>query len=809
MDFSSPERALTSLVRRNPPLPEAIKSVSASLLDLYVKKDNSDGGSTAPCSDTSTTTSRGDQEMTSIFALLGVDTDNGDDYPTAVKDVRWECLAVGLLLASHWLERHTRALLVDSYSSASSSAAAEMQQSAVYADGPRQPCLVASSTENMERSNDEIHINDTVIYAHYHNVDFCERVVVICQRHLEHDEPRVRTLVARVIGAHSKYTGLISRDSNNDNNGVDVSSQLIAQRNKISHFIGTSLKEHAAMYDEDRSLPGPDFQAPALDDTTGWRALETSLIALASWINGCGGTYVDQFYHGEEGSSNESGVELSSSLLIILEGCSAKHINRHVRAAGLQCLEQIIRVSSLSTYDGSNEQHVLHEGSELRDCVVRILTVCLADNWSQVRMAASVLNREFLVAVRKVYGEESLVPLFPALLPRMCLNRFYLAQGVKLYSQDTWKLIFDPAITCFTKLNGAEEVSKCAGAVCRYYVKMCDADNHVVREASCQAVAEIAERLGCNEEYAPYLAPFVPMLLQALILCFHDESWPVRDEACLACGKFVKAYPEECLDDLGMLFERWTDHLCDQIWSVREDAAVALGDALLAYEYKDGGAIILEPLLAILKERIPLAKTQPAMTREELIASHNDAVLHTDSQLYSCGSLAPKLKKRSTGGCSDCKVRREKMPWEATDGCVYMVRELCRHRHLVKDEVLLPIFEALVDACRVKHFPQGDDLRATLWNQLPVMAESIGKTTFKRKYLHMFIELLMDNVSSKSASALSVHAASHCCHDLATLVGKGIFRGRCEEFGAGMIFDSCYQSKDLNRMGKSVLRTAY
>jgi hypothetical protein len=33
------------------------------------------------------------------------------------------------------------------------------------------------------------------------------------------------------------------------------------------------------------------------------------------------------------------------------------------------------------------------------------------------------------------------------------------------------------------------------------------------------------------------------MLLQALLMCFHDESWPVRDEACLACGIFCKAYP--------------------------------------------------------------------------------------------------------------------------------------------------------------------------------------------------------------------------------------------------------------------------
>ena len=27
-------------------------------------------------------------------------------------------------------------------------------------------------------------------------------------------------------------------------------------------------------------------------------------------------------------------------------------------------------------------------------------------------------------------------------------------------------------------------------------------------------------------------------------MCFHDESWPVRDEACLACGTFCLAYAD-------------------------------------------------------------------------------------------------------------------------------------------------------------------------------------------------------------------------------------------------------------------------
>ena len=51
----------------------------------------------------------------------------------------------------------------------------------------------------------------------------------------------------------------------------------------------------------------------------------------------------------------------------------------------------------------------------------------------------------------------------------------------------------------------------------------------------------------------------------------------------------------------------------------------------------------------------------------------NDVDAHTGNQVFSCGSLAPKLRK---GGCMDHGFSRAKQPWEATDGCVYLLREL-------------------------------------------------------------------------------------------------------------------------------------
>ena len=48
--------------------------------------------------------------------------------------------------------------------------------------------------------------------------------------------------------------------------------------------------------------------------------------------------------------------------------------------------------------------------------------------------------------------------------------------------------------------------------------------------AACQCIAELASKLSPE-----ILAPHVNDLLSTLIETFHDDSWPVRDMACVAC----------------------------------------------------------------------------------------------------------------------------------------------------------------------------------------------------------------------------------------------------------------------------------
>lgn len=49
----------------------------------------------------------------------------------------------------------------------------------------------------------------------------------------------------------------------------------------------------------------------------------------------------------------------------------------------------------------------------------------------------------------------------PLLLPAMCLNRHYVAEGVRVFSQESWKLCFGT--------TGRQRVAQHIGAVVPYY----------------------------------------------------------------------------------------------------------------------------------------------------------------------------------------------------------------------------------------------------------------------------------------------------------------------------------------------------
>ena len=856
MDFSTVDRALTSLSRRHPPLSNEVIDLSQSLLKLLQQNNLDD-------------LSDNEEYARGILRLIelgsNVTTKNGDDKIDTSAVVRWEPLAVGMRLVVDYLEKRTGELPAFQVSGAPNNNNTVYDDEedegtglgtgggGVYAEGPRIPKIAGGE-------NNDVAVPATSNKYNPPNSNspvfqLMGSLPTIVNVHIEHAEPRVRSLVAQTVGAYALYaTSLLNwlgcEEFYSNNNGVmdenekkklenTIHSAQLGRR-EIHSAILHSLKSHLEMKEPEKEGKSAASDG-ALDDTTGWRALETNLHALASYVDGCvgragsdgykGGSYIAEEMDLFNGNNNDDDENLTSWFLSGLQHGCVVHVNRHVRAASTAVLGVLVK-ACMRSRDKHHQDLLVNDISQLRSVLKESLRSTLEDNWSQVRMSGSVLCRRFVRSILKIYAargekeddddeEEELTEfeyatgdLVTILLPRMCLNRFYLAQGVKLYSQETWKLVFGAHGNTPDELHSSEEtmggggmgaVARNAAPLCRYYSKMCDADNHAVREAGCQGVAELAQKVGQHAVYAEYLSPYVTMLLQALLMCFHDESWPVRDEACLACGTFCIAYPDECLPELPTLFERWTEQLTDQIWSVREDAAVALGDAITAY-----GPSMMEKVLSVVRKSLPAAKDQPPMSREEYKKLQNDIDAHTNNQVYSCGSLAPKLRKGGAGriGCSSCVINRPKAPWEATDGCIYLLRELCirfanrddseREDVVVSDNILLPLMTELADVSRLSHYPQSDDLRTTLWRQLPPIAEALGKRRFKGLYLDLFIELLAKNLDDRygtGASQLSIHAAGQCAEALANLIGVGIFRGRLEATAGAQAFDRVMEDR--------------
>jgi HEAT repeat len=756
MDFSSVSRALDSFRRRKPLFCDELIQRSFDLgksddsrclldtLDFFVNTDH------VRCEGK-------DSNEDDAITVAGIITQSG---------IRWEPLAVGIFVG-------TELLLNYQHQFSTTMTNDKNKENSVYIDGPRVPSMAPSL--NVSCIHMPLLSNDQVL-------QLTKILHDVSMKHLEHPEPRVRTLVAKAIGAYCRFR---FDDAENKERISEMQRRLTQ-----------SIHEHIVSGRDDRGKYSKSSEG-ALDDTTGWRALETNWLALASLISSLSGNYLAEF-------------GINSQILQDSEFSSINHVNRHVRAASMACMEQMIRAvdeTRSMNLDGSQlvSDLLLDPSScvSLRTSTVAILRAGLADNWSQVRMASSVLCRVMLMTLDKLGSPVD--DIYPILLPRMCLNRFYLAQGVKLYSHETWKLVF--------KSSALPHIVQHLPAVCRYYIKMADADNHAVREAACQAIAEVAVRLSENDSYKPMLRDQIDALLQALLMCFHDESWPVRDEACLACGIICKAYPEECRAELKTLWDRWTEQLTDPIWSVREDAAVALGCALEAY-----GVEFLDKIKDLMRKLLPSAKDQPVMSREEYKAHVNNIKAHTDSTLYSCGSLAPKLKKGGAGriGCTNCGIDRPKAPWEATDGCLYLIREIFRicsppvdgsqpfrEDILMRDDELIQLCNEIVNVCRLQHFPQSDELRTTLWRCLPSMAFCIGKDRFKRHYLEIFIDLIFANLESRTASQLSLHAAGQCAEELSNLVGITIFRGRLED-DQRVVFDKTMRERQMMPKGPSM-----
>ncbi|XP_072032350.1 uncharacterized protein [Amphiura filiformis] len=581
---------------------------------------------------------------------------------------------------------------------------------------------------------------------------------------LNNNEARVRLAAGELLGALCKRCGPEVYESSKDIilEGVrcnleraPLNEASLEEQNQVH-----ALTEKLARSQKDE---GGASAEQIFHDTAGWKNLETWMRCLQSVIEGCGQYFLPHV----------------TQDLLDLVFQALTHTNRFVRETGYYVCGTLVSCSTMEgaedhmeSDDGimTDDNEILQHGEQF----ARHLAEGLADNWSQVRLAASVATRKFLLALPDGEARERFNAI---LLPRMCLNRYYVAEGVRIYSQETWRAV--------TGTQGKRMVEEYICDVVQYYVAQTEADNHAVREAACACIAELGSKIDSD-----VVRPYVNVLLKALLVCFKDDSWPVRDAACIACGNFVLCFPDEARPSMEALYPLFFANLADFIPSVRQGSAVALANVAKAY-----GDEAIANLFSKIQEGIAGLENQPNTTEKysefDSVPAQfgvvkrlrdNDMELHSDKQMYSCGSLAPKMGRGSKGGCMDHQFKKPSEPWEFCDGCVQLLAELSSQQDLAAQ--VATILPAVANATRKQHYAQYVVLLETVCKSLPVIAKNIGKRHFKPN-LENFFDAIFHALSCDNALCSS--AASLCLLELGQFLGPNILKGRVENYNPSYV----------------------
>lgn len=615
---------------------------------------------------------------------------------------------------------------------------------------------------------------------------FLSNTQVEAVKYLQDGEVRVRGVAGELLGELCKHHGVTIYRGN--------SAKVISLiRNNLERKLDEG-NEGAVIEEEEvgklmAKLANSSDSSQVFHDTAGWKNLETSMKCLQHMIEGCGKAFSTEF--------DENLFELLTTTL--------DHTNRFVRETGYYvCATLIAACQGAGEVVGGGEDamEVDEVGVEAlqeapQSPVLRFgaslsqhLAAGLSDNWSQVRLASSTACRQFLLSLSEAERRQ----FYPVLLPRLCLNRYYLAEGVRIYSQKTWAEVVGK--------EGCRLVEEYLADVVQYYTHSTLADNHAVREAACQCIAELANKINLKA-----LQPYVDLLLRTLISCFKDDSWPVRDMACVAAGSFVRCFPEESRSSLGVLMPLFWTNLGDPISSVRQGAAIALANTVRAYGntvLTDVETKVKEGLADLVNQPVESEKygnldTGPAEFGVAKRIRDNDPVLHENQQMYSCGSLAPKMGRGGGGGCTDSKFRKPSEPWELADGCVHLVGELAT----IKDceECVDSLLLAVSKCQQQKHFVNHLSLFQTICVRFGNMASVLNKKILKPR-LEQFFDIIF--YSLESENALASYSAEDCLRSLSTVLGPNILRGRIENYNPHYL--TAYSKYGLDQPGGQGVR---
>lgn len=575
----------------------------------------------------------------------------------------------------------------------------------------------------LDTSNPDIpwHVHSGTLLAAVYSVPYSKELRDVAQTTslvaITHAEPRVRTVASNLLSVISTANASCTESSSHDDlhtaweHCAKSLLKIVEARFQIGEDARLAEAGRVAAREAGKRAQGTKLNdVKIVHETEGWKGLETAVLALKGIIEGCGMRIF------EDAKEIDDVRCLEDIVGIVTKG--RHHENRFVREGGLRLLTAIIEVSPKQLLCAVMER------------AVQTIADGLQDNWSQVRYASSLATRSVLrelpVDVRRTH--------YHLLLPRMCLNRHYVAEGVRVMSQSTW--------TNIISTDGRAYLVESLDEVISFNESQCAADNHAVREAACQCFGEVASKLPKEA-----VEKHVVRIIAALVDCFKDESWPVRDHACRAISQVLKEFPvaSEQSDQLPELYKLFIAHLADNIPSVRENCAEALVNASKSFppHHEIFGLVRLKDAA---KELIAYVTKQGS---KEFVHAHvrhrhtgygaaaklardNDVELHTGQVMYSCGSLAPKLRRG--GGCMDHGFSRPKEPWEEADGGLRLWRRIAEvektEDNIGGGALAREVIEEVVVAAEFASntaFAHQSQLAESVWGQIAVAMRHIPK----------------------------------------------------------------------------------
>lgn len=525
-----------------------------------------------------------------------------------------------------------------------------------------------------------------------------------------------------------------------------------------------------------RKSRASSMQSTIFHDTAGWGTLETDVSCLQQIVEKCGAQFAPR-------------LDSQGEVLELLCTC-ALHMNRFVRGIAFRAIDAVIN----SLHKAGSREDELEVCTELlldsvaqsSDLVAR-LGSGLCDEWANVRMEASVALRTFLISLQT---SERRQHFYDELLPKLCVNRYYVAVGVASYTRDTWRLIMGD--------QGKETVTRWLPSLVPFYIMQTKVANSEARDAAAKCIGELAARV---DPIA--VSTYAKDLFEALIpRLSRQDAWEVKESACNAIAEFVRAFPDRfnLSTNLPQLVPSLSAILADKISSVREGAALALG-ALVRESDENAAGPVWELCLDGLKSASKEADEREKYGKEDLAdlksERDNDVALHSNQDTIDCCAVGDLEENDSEqlGKLSLSKIynqaQRDKLDmgvnsWERTDGCLYLVRELALGgRWNASDRQLEKALVLLASVATLRHFVKHLTLLATLWKVLAEIAETIGTELFK-KHLGSFVDSLAYSVSCEDS--LTVDAAKTCLLSLDCCLGHETF-SECVRFHNAALFD--------------------